>query len=684
MSDAVTEFKNKVDVNSFEQLRIGLATADDIRNWSRGEVKKPETINYRTLRPERDGLFCEKTFGPTRDWECYCGKYKRVRFKGIICEKCGVEVTRSKVRRERMGHIELAAPVVHIWYLRGTRSWLAYLLGGLEPRDEIKAKQLEKVIYFAAWLVSSVDADKRHADMTELEEVLLEDKEQLIKNRERDLKQRQKDAEAELKELEKSGAKDADVRARQKLIDKDLTTITERYGKELDLIQRAHDTFGKMHSRMIVEDEELWREVKDRYGEYFVGGTGAESIKSLIDTIDFDAEEIALRDAIMNGYNGKVLSTQRKQKAIKRLKIIASFNRRDDAGRLVNNPKAMVLDVIPVIPPDLRPMVQLDGGRFATSDLNDLYRRVINRNNRLRRLLDLGAPEIIVNNEKRMLQEASDALFDNGRRGRPVTGPGNRPLKSLSDMLKGKQGRFRQNLLGKRVDYSGRSVIVAGPTLRLQQCGLPKLMALELFKPFVMKRLVDQQLAQNIKSAKRMVERRRPQVWDVLEDVIKEHPVLLNRAPTLHRLGIQAFEPLLVEGKAIQLHPLVCTAFNADFDGDQMAVHLPLSVEAQAEARVLMLSANNILSPASGRPIVTPQQDLVIGGYYLTDQRDGSKGEGHVYRQLYEVVRALDSGDVALHAKIKIAERDLTTASRSTWTPRQVVCCSKSVCQPAS
>ena len=658
MSDAVTEFKNKVDVNSFEQLRIGLATADDIRNWSRGEVKKPETINYRTLRPERDGLFCEKTFGPTRDWECYCGKYKRVRFKGIICEKCGVEVTRSKVRRERMGHIELAAPVVHIWYLRGTRSWLAYLLGGLEPRDEIKAKQLEKVIYFAAWLVSSVDVDKRHADMTELEEVLLEDKEQLIKNRERDLKQRQKDAEAELKELEKSGAKDADVRARQKLIDKDLTTITERYGKELDLIQRAHDTFCKMHSRMIVEDEELWREVKDRYGEYFVGGTGAESIKSLIDTIDFDAEEIALRDAIMNGYNGKVLSTQRKQKAIKRLKIIASFNRRDDAGRLVNNPKAMVLDVIPVIPPDLRPMVQLDGGRFATSDLNDLYRRVINRNNRLRRLLDLGAPEIIVNNEKRMLQEASDALFDNGRRGRPVTGPGNRPLKSLSDMLKGKQGRFRQNLLGKRVDYSGRSVIVAGPTLRLQQCGLPKLMALELFKPFVMKRLVDQQLAQNIKSAKRMVERRRPQVWDVLEDVIKEHPVLLNRAPTLHRLGIQAFEPLLVEGKAIQLHPLVCTAFNADFDGDQMAVHLPLSVEAQAEARVLMLSANNILSPASGRPIVTPQQDLVIGGYYLTDQRDGAKGEGRVYRQLYEVVRALDSGDVALHAKIKIAERD--------------------------
>ena len=658
MSDAVTEFKNKVDVNSFEQLRIGLATADDIRNWSRGEVKKPETINYRTLRPERDGLFCEKTFGPTRDWECYCGKYKRVRFKGIICEKCGVEVTRSKVRRERMGHIELAAPVVHIWYLRGTRSWLAYLLGGLEPRDEIKAKQLEKVIYFAAWLVSSVDADKRHEDLPELKKELSEDLELLEKARDKEVKQRQKDAEAELKELEKSGAKDADVRARQKLIDKQLETITDRYDKDAQLITRALDTFEGLHSRKIIEDEELWREMKERYGDYFVGGTGAEAIKSLIDTLDFDAEEVILRDAIRDGYKGKALSTQRKQKAIKRLKIIASFNRRDEAGRLVNNPKAMVLDVIPVIPPDLRPMVQLDGGRFATSDLNDLYRRVINRNNRLRRLLDLGAPEIIVNNEKRMLQEASDALFDNGRRGRPVTGPGNRPLKSLSDMLKGKQGRFRQNLLGKRVDYSGRSVIVAGPTLRLQQCGLPKLMALELFKPFVMKRLVDQQLAQNIKSAKRMVERRRPQVWDVLEDVIKEHPVLLNRAPTLHRLGIQAFEPLLVEGKAIQLHPLVCTAFNADFDGDQMAVHLPLSVEAQAEARVLMLSANNILSPASGRPIVTPQQDLVIGGYYLTDQRDGAKGEGHVYRQLYEVVRALDSGDVALHAKIKIAERD--------------------------
>ena len=649
--------KPTVDVNSFEQLRIGLATADDIRTWSRGEVKKPETINYRTLRPERDGLFCEKTFGPTRDWECYCGKYKRVRFKGIICEKCGVEVTRSKVRRERMGHIELAAPVVHIWYLRGTRSWLAYLLGGLETRDEIKAKQLEKVIYFAAWLVSSVDADRRHEDMAALQQELDEDVEHLGKSREKELKQRQKDAEAELVELEKSGAKDADVRARQKVIDKELAGIADRYNAEIELLKRAFDEFQDLHTRKIVEDDVLWREMQDRYGDYFVGGTGAEAIKSLIDTIDFTAEEALLRDAIANGLNGKPLSTQRKQKAIKRLKIIASFNRTDESGRPVNNPKAMVLDVIPVIPPDLRPMVQLDGGRFATSDLNDLYRRVINRNNRLRRLLDLGAPEIIVNNEKRMLQEAADALFDNGRRGRPVTGPGNRPLKSLSDMLKGKQGRFRQNLLGKRVDYSGRSVIVAGPTLRLQQCGLPKLMALELFKPFVMKRLVDQQLAPNIKSAKRMVERRRPQVWDVLEDVIKEHPVLLNRAPTLHRLGIQAFEPLLVEGKAIQLHPLVCTAFNADFDGDQMAVHLPLSVEAQAEARVLMLSANNILSPASGRPIVIPQQDLVIGGYYLTDSSDGLPGEGKVFRHVYDVLGALDSGTVDLHARIKLAER---------------------------
>ena len=666
MSDVVTDdTKRKLDINSFQQLRIGLATADDIRNWSRGEVKKPETINYRTLRPERDGLFCEKIFGPTRDWECYCGKYKRVRFKGIICEKCGVEVTRSKVRRERMGHIELAAPVVHIWYLRGTRSWLAYLLGGLESREEIKAKQLEKVIYFAAWLVSEVNVDKRHDEMPALEKEYAEDREEAIKRKEKEIKLRQKDAEAELKQLEKDGAKESDIRAKQKLIDKDITLITDRHTKDIDRLERAFDTFKKLHPRMIIDDEELWREIKDRYEDYFTGGTGAESIKVLIDTIDFDSEEIILREAIMNGLNGKPLSTQRKQKAIKRLKIVASFNRRDKDERLVNNPKAMILDVIPVIPPELRPMVQLDGGRFATSDLNDLYRRVINRNNRLTRLLELGAPEIIVNNEKRMLQEAADALFDNGRRGRPVSGPGNRPLKSLSDGLKGKQGRFRQNLLGKRVDYSGRSVIVAGPTLRLQQCGLPKLMALELFKPFVMKRLADQQLAQNIKSAKRMVERRRPQVWDVLEEVIKEHPVLLNRAPTLHRLGIQAFEPVLVEGKAIHLHPLVCTAFNADFDGDQMAVHLPLSVEAQAEARVLMLSANNILSPASGRPIVTPQQDLVIGGFYLTREEAGLKGEGRVFRTMWEVTRALDEGGVKLHAKVKLLKTSQDASGNS-------------------
>jgi DNA-directed RNA polymerase subunit beta' len=656
--------RTPIDVNSFEQLRIGLATADDIRNWSRGEVKKPETINYRTLRPERDGLFCERIFGPERDWECYCGKFKRVRFKGEVCDKCGVEVTRSKVRRERMGHIELASPVVHIWFLRGTRSWLAYLLGGLEPRDEIKAKQLDKVIYFSAWLVSSVDAVKRDADMPVLEQELYEDRETQTRQRDKEIKQRQKDAEAELRELEASGAKETDIRAKQKLIDRDLEAIKTRHDNEITLMTRAHETFLKMHSRMIVEEEELWREIQTRYSDYFVGGTGSAAIKSLIDSIDFQAEEIALRDAISNGLNGKPLSAQRREKAIKRLKIIASFNRTDANGRLVNNPRAMVLDVLPVIPPDLRPMVQLDGGRFATSDLNDLYRRVINRNNRLRRMLEIGAPEIIVNNEKRMLQEAVDALFDNGRRGRPVTGPGNRPLKSLSDMLKGKQGRFRQNLLGKRVDYSGRSVIVAGPTLRLHQCGLPKLMALELFKPFVMKRLIDQQVTTNIKSAKRMVERRDPRVWDVLEYVIREHPVLLNRAPTLHRLGIQAFEPLLVEGKAIQLHPLVCPAFNADFDGDQMAVHLPLSIEAQGEARVLMLSANNILSPASGRPVVTPQQDLVIGGYYLTGIDAGATGEGRVYRDINEVHRAVDDGVVSIRAVIKWAERDELGATR--------------------
>ena len=622
-----------LDVNDFSQLRIGLATADTIRMWSNGEVKKPETINYRTLKPEKDGLFCEKIFGPTKDWECYCGKYKRVRFKGIICERCGVEVTRSKVRRERMGHIELAAPVVHIWYLRGTRSWLAYLLSGTEVREELKAKQLEKVIYFAANLVTWVDADKRHEDLSNLENELNAEKDEIVKERELELARRMEDLENEIAALEAEGAKDSDIRSRQKAVDKDLASIRERYDEELDLVQRSFDEFRDLHPRKIIEDEMLWRELKDRYGEYFDGGMGADALKQLINRIDLDEEEVKLKDQIDPNTGGRPLSAQRKQKAIKRLKIVTAFNRRDDHGKRVNDPRAMILDVVPVIPPELRPMVQLDGGRFATSDLNDLYRRVINRNNRLKRLLDLGAPEIIVNNEKRMLQEAVDALFDNGRRGRPVTGPGNRPLKSLSDMLKGKQGRFRQNLLGKRVDYSGRSVIVVGPTLKLHQCGLPKQMALELFKPFVMKALVDRELAQNIKSAKRMVERRRPQVWDVLEEVIKEHPVLLNRAPTLHRLGIQAFEPVLVEGKAIQIHPLVCTAFNADFDGDQMAVHLPLSAEAQAESRVLMLSANNVLSPAHGRPLVTPTQDMVIGAYYLTEQVDGRQGRGPDVRQ---------------------------------------------------
>ena len=567
-----------LDVNMFDQLKIGLATADQIRMWSHGEVKKPETINYRTLRPEKEGLFCEKIFGPTRDWECYCGKYKRVRFKGIICERCGVEVTRSKVRRDRMGHIELSAPVVHIWYLRGTRSWLAYLLAGLEPREELKAKQLEKVIYFAANLVTWVDEDRRHEDLSSLEAEYLAEKDELEKELELEIDRRYKELEAEAEIAEAEGV---DAKKLRRDADKEIEALRERYMAEIDLVQRAWEEFKGMHSRLILEDELLWRELTDRYGEYFEGGTGADAIKSLIERIDFDEEERKLREAIDPQDGQKPLSAQRKQKAIKRLKIVASFNRRVDAddpsSQRLNDPRAMILDVVPVIPPELRPMVQLDGGRFATSDLNDLYRRVINRNNRLKRLLDLGAPEIIVNNEKRMLQEAVDALFDNGRRGRPVTGPGNRPLKSLSDMLKGKQGRFRQNLLGKRVDYSGRSVIVAGPTLKLHQCGLPKLMALELFKPFIMKRLVELDVAQNIKTAKRMVERRRPQVWDVLEDVIKEHPVLLNRAPTLHRLGIQAFEPVLVEGKALQIHPLVCTAFNADFDGDQMAIHVPLS-----------------------------------------------------------------------------------------------------------
>jgi DNA-directed RNA polymerase subunit beta' len=603
-----------LDVNAYDELRIGLATADQIREWSHGEVKKPETINYRTLKPERDGLFCEKIFGPTRDWECYCGKYKRVRFKGIICERCGVEVTRSNVRRERMGHIELAAPVTHIWYFKGVPSRLGYLL-------DIAPKDLEKVIYFAAYMITSVDEDARHRDLPSLEAKVEVERKQIASRRDADIETRMRKIEEDLAALEAEGAK-ADVRKRVRdLGEREVKQLRDRSQRELDRLDAVWQRFKSLKVQDLEGDEILYREMKSRFGKYFAGFMGAEAIKRRLTDFDLEVESENLRTIIATGKG------QRKTRALKRLKVVSAFL---TTG---NNPVGMVLDAVPVIPPDLRPMVQLDGGRFATSDLNDLYRRVINRNNRLKRLLDLGAPEIIVNNEKRMLQEAVDSLFDNGRRGRPVTGPGNRPLKSISDMLKGKQGRFRQNLLGKRVDYSGRSVIVVGPQLKLHQCGLPKTMALELFKPFVMKRLDDLNLAQNIKSAKRMVERQRPVVWDVLEEVIQEHPVLLNRAPTLHRLGIQAFEPQLIEGKAIQLHPLVCTAFNADFDGDQMAVHLPLSAEAQAEARVLMLSTNNILKPADGRPVTLPTQDMIIGHYFLTTTRDGQPGEGRAVLQ---------------------------------------------------
>ena len=538
-----------MDVNNFDAIRIGLASPEQIRAWSSGEVKKPETINYRTLKPEREGLFCEKIFGPTKDWECHCGKYKRVRYKGIVCDRCGVEVTRAKVRRERMGHIELAASVSHIWYFKGIPSRMGLILD-MSPRT------LEKILYFASYVVT----------------------------------------------------------------DPGESTLAAK--------------------QLLTEQE--YRDLRSKDGGNFQAGMGAEAVKRLLEDIDLEALSQELRKEI------KETTGQRRVRATRRLEVAEAFRK---SG---NRPEWMIMDVIPVIPPELRPMVQLDGGRFATSDLNDLYRRVINRNNRLKRLLELGAPDIIVRNEKRMLQEAVDALIDNGRRGRPVTGPGNRPLKSLSDMLKGKQGRFRQNLLGKRVDYSGRSVIVVGPELKMHQCGLPKEMALELFKPFVMKRLVDQGHAHNIKSAKRMVERVRPEVWDVLEEVIKEHPVMLNRAPTLHRLGIQAFEPVLVEGRAIQIHPLVCTAYNADFDGDQMAVHVPLSAEAQAEARLLMLSTNNILLPASGRPVTTPTQDMVIGCYYLTQKKDGAKGEGRRFSSPEEAHMAYADKQVDLHARVTV------------------------------
>ncbi|QST00181.1 DNA-directed RNA polymerase subunit beta' [Pontibacillus sp. ALD_SL1] len=552
-----------LDVNNFEYMKIGLASPDKIRSWSFGEVKKPETINYRTLKPEKDGLFCERIFGPTKDWECHCGKYKRVRYKGIVCDRCGVEVTKAKVRRERMGHLELAAPVSHIWYFKGIPSRMGLVL-------DMSPRALEEVIYFAAYVVTD-----------------------------------QGDTALERKQL---------------LSEKEYRTYREKYGKSFQALM------------------------------------GAEAIRKLLQDIDLEKEVETLKEEL------KTAQGQRRTRAIKRLEVLEAFR---GSG---NDPSWMILDVLPVIPPEIRPMVQLDGGRFATSDLNDLYRRVINRNNRLKRLLDLGAPTIIVQNEKRMLQEAVDALIDNGRRGRPVTGPGNRPLKSLSHMLKGKQGRFRQNLLGKRVDYSGRSVIVVGPSLKMYQCGLPKEMALELFKPFVMRELVDRGLAHNIKSAKRKIERIHPEVWDVLEEVIKEHPVLLNRAPTLHRLGIQAFEPTLVEGRAIRLHPLVCTAYNADFDGDQMAVHVPLSAEAQAEARILMLAAQNILNPKDGKPVVTPSQDMVLGNYYLTLEREDAIGEGKVFKDTDEALIAYQNGYVHLHTRVAVHARSL---NNGTFTEEQ-------------
>ena len=547
---------------TFDAIKIGLASPEKILEWSRGEVTKPETINYRTLKPEKDGLFCERIFGPSKDWECHCGKYKKIRYKGVVCDRCGVEVTKASVRRERMGHIALAAPVSHIWYFKGIPSRMGLIL-------DISPRTLEKVLYFASYIV----LDKGETDL--------------------------------------------------------------------------------QYKQVLSEQE--YQDAREKSGSAFRVGMGAESIQELLHDIDLDKEYNELQGGL------KGATGQKRARIVKRLEVVEAFR---ESG---NKPEWMILNAIPVLPPDLRPMVQLDGGRFATSDLNDLYRRIINRNNRLRRLLELGAPDIIVRNEKRMLQEAVDALIDNGRRGRPVTGPGNRPLKSLSDMLKGKSGRFRQNLLGKRVDYSGRSVIVVGPELKIYQCGLPKEMAIELFKPFVMKELVANGTAHNIKNAKKMVERLQTEVWDVLEDVIKEHPVMLNRAPTLHRLGIQAFEPILVEGKAIKLHPLVCTAFNADFDGDQMAVHLPLSVEAQAECRFLLLSPNNLLKPSDGDPVAVPSQDMVLGIYYLTQERPGVKGEGKLFKNLNEAILAYENEVITLHFKRITVRVTKTLGRKNNW-----------------
>ncbi|RSX58095.1 DNA-directed RNA polymerase subunit beta' [Bifidobacterium samirii] len=642
-----------LDVNAFDKLRIGLATADDIRGWSHGEVKKPETINYRTLKPEKDGLFGEQIFGPTRDWECACGKYKRVRFKGIVCERCGVEVTKSRVRRERMGHIELAAPVTHIWFFKGVPSRLGYLL-------DIAPKDLEKVIYFAAYMVTKVDEEQRHQDLPDLQDEFDIEISTMAKRRDNEIEERAKKVEADLHELEAAGeATGANKAKLRNGAERDMAAIRQRYDEQIARLNAVFDRFKTLRAGDMEGDVDLWREMEDRYGDYFEGCMGAEAIKKRLQDFDLEAASKQLREEIDTG------SGQRKARALKRLKVVNAFL---TTG---NKPEAMVLDVIPVIPPDLRPMVQLDGGRFATSDLNDLYRRVINRNNRLKRLIELGAPEIMLNNEKRMLQEAVDSLFDNGRRGRPVTGASNRPLKSLSDMLKGKQGRFRQNLLGKRVDYSGRSVIVVGPSLRMHQCGLPKPMALELFKPFVIKRLVDLNFAQNMKSAKRMVDRGDTEVWGVLEEVIAEHPVLLNRAPTLHRLGIQAFEPILVEGKAIHLPPLACAAFNADFDGDQMAVHLPLSSEAQAEARSLMLASDNILKPADGHTVTMPAQDMILGLYWLSTVTEGAKGQGRVFSSIAEMQMALDLHEIDMQARVLVRlPEDFVLPTG--WEPREI------------
>jgi DNA-directed RNA polymerase subunit beta' len=702
-----------MEVENFDALRVGLATSDDIRSWSNGEVKKPETINYRTLKPEKDGLFCEKIFGPTKDWECSCGKYKRVRFKGIVCERCGVEVTKSSVRRERMGHIELAAPVTHIWYFKGVPSRLGYLLN-MAPKD------LEKIIYFAAYRVMAIHHEDITLDRGLIKEdyvhrisTLMENRmdeilavaaaevealqglglalepsiklweapiwvdaqfaktvEQLIDAEEKNpegfwgkkaVAAAEEAADEEQSPVVRSAAEEKQIKQLLSEFKKKTDKIIKEYARierpaNLQKEQLAWRLFLTTKSGDLIQNDVIFDHFDYSFGEYFDTSIGAEAVQRVLAEFDLDAAAAELRELIATTKGTK--QTQ----AIKRLKVVQSF-----IGSSTP-PTSMVLDVLPVLPPEIRPMVQLDGGRFATSDLNDLYRRVINRNNRLKRFIDLGAvPKTILNNEKRMLQEAVDALFDNGRRGRAVTGTGNRALKSLSDLLKGKQGRFRQNLLGKRVDYSGRSVIVVGPQLKLHQCGLPKLMALELFKPFVMKRLVDLGLAQNIKSAKRMVERSRPQVWGVLEEVIRERPVLLNRAPTLHRLGIQAFEPQLVEGKAIQLHPLVCAAFNADFDGDQMAVHLPLSVEAQAEARILMLASNNILKPSDGRPVAVPTQDMIIGLFHLTNVKEGAVGEGNLYGSIAEAQMAFDAKALDLQAKARIRfEKNGETKLRET------------------